>query len=179
MSCRILIAGIGNIFLGDDAFGVEVTRRLMTRRWPEGVSIADFGIRGLDLAYALLDNPDAAILIDAAPRGGQAGTLYVIEPALSSSPDDEQDAPVIEAHSMDPVKVLRLAARMGARPRRVIVVGCEPGALPGDDEVMVEMSAPVRAVVERAVQIVADLVEQLLKGEEVPVGGSTPSSPPR
>ena len=77
---RILVAGIGNIFLGDDAFGVEVVRRLSAREWPANVRVTDFGIRGYDLAYALLDGYDTTILIDACPRGELAGTLYVIEP---------------------------------------------------------------------------------------------------
>jgi hydrogenase maturation protease len=175
MSPRILIAGIGNIFLGDDAFGVEVVRRLLSRQWPDGVSVADFGIRGLDLAYALLDNPDVAVLIDAAPRGDQAGTLYVIEPELHAAADDCEKETPIEAHSMNPANVLRLAVQMGAQPGRVIVVGCEPGALPAEDEIMVEMSAPVAAAVDPAARLVVDIVEQLLDGEEAPVGGSRPA----
>ena len=82
---RILIAGIGNIFLGDDAFGVEVARRLVRRRLPDGVRVVDFGIRGLDLTYALLDGYEAVILVDAAPRGGPPGTLYVLEPPAGRS----------------------------------------------------------------------------------------------
>ncbi len=165
MTPRILIAGIGNIFLGDDAFGVEVARRLMSRQWPETVSVADFGIRGLDLAYALLDNPEAALLIDAVPQGGPAGTLYVIEPELNGSPPGGESDNLIEAHSMDPVKVLRLAARMGAQPGRVVVIGCEPGTVPAEDEVIVEMSAPVMEAVERAVELVTEMVERLLRRE--------------
>src|SRR5271165_3610783 len=103
---RILIGGIGNIFFGDDAFGVEVARRLSGRPLPEGVRVVDFGIRGLDLAYALLDPYDAVILVDAVPRGGQPGTLYVLEPEL-----DAVDAPppMVEPHALDPWKVLHLA----------------------------------------------------------------------
>jgi hydrogenase maturation protease len=168
MSCRILIAGIGNIFLGDDAFGVEVARRLMLRQWPDDVSVADFGIRGLDLAYALMDKHDAVVLVDAAPRGGPPGTLYVIEPEPGSSDTGDGDDNLIEAHSMDPVKVLRLAARMGAQPGRVFLVGCEPGALPEDDEVMGEMSAAVAAAVDRAVPLIEELIERLFKEELAP-----------
>ena len=91
---RILIAGIGNIFLGDDAFGVEVVRRLSTRKLPQNVRVTDFGIRGYDLAYALLDGYDTTILVDACPRGEPAGTLYVIEPDVTDlgSSEDKQSA---------------------------------------------------------------------------------------
>ena len=110
---RILVAGIGNIFLGDDAFGVEVARRLSARELPRNVRVTDFGIRGYDLAYALLDGYDTTILIDACPRGEPAGTLYVIEPDLENlgGPEDKQVA--VEAHSMNPLNVLRLATSMG------------------------------------------------------------------
>src|SRR5689334_8572384 len=112
---RILVAGIGNIFLGDDAFGVEVAQRLARRAWPEGVRVVDFGIRGLDLAYALLDGYDAAILVDAAPRGGPPGSLYVIEPSEGgpAGQDEVGAGTLIEGHGMDPVKVLRLVAALG------------------------------------------------------------------
>src|SRR5438034_3478053 len=122
MNPRILIAGIGNIFLGDDAFGVEVVRCLAGRRLPEGVRVVDFGIRGLDLAYALLDGYDAAIVVDVAPRGGRPGTLYVLEPTLPTA----DEAPLLEAHSMDPVRVLRTVAALGGKVERLLIVGCEP-----------------------------------------------------
>src|SRR6202030_732892 len=84
MKERILIAGIGNIFLGDDAFGVEVVRRLAARKLPDAIRVVDFGIRGFDLAYALMEGYEITILVDATPRGGQPGTLYTIEPDLRS-----------------------------------------------------------------------------------------------
>src|SRR5439155_18140778 len=122
---RILVAGVGNIFLGDDAFGVEVAQRLARRALPDGVRVVDFGIRGLDLTYALLDGYAVVILVDALPRGGPPGTLYVLE--VTDEPPPAEDAgPLIETHNMDPVKVLRLAAAMGARVERLLVVGCEP-----------------------------------------------------
>jgi len=83
MNPRILIAGVGNIFLGDDAFGVEVVQQMAGRTFPPGVRIVDFGIRGLDLTYALLEDYDAAIIVDALPRGQAPGTLYVVEPGNS------------------------------------------------------------------------------------------------
>jgi hydrogenase maturation protease len=163
---RILIAGIGNIFLGDDAFGSEVARRLMGRPLPDGVSVVDFGIRGLDLAYALLDERDATILVDAVPRGGAAGTLYLIEPDPIGADELSRGDPVIEAHAMDPVRVLRMAAAMGARPRRVLVVGCEPATFGSDEDPAMGLSPPVEAAVNEAIGTIHSLVEQLLAGQE-------------
>lgn len=165
---RILVAGIGNIFLGDDGFGVEVARGLAERELPAGVRVADFGIRGLDLAYALQDGYDAVILVDAAPRGEDPGTLYVIEPDLE--PEGEV---VPDAHAMDPVRVLRLARALGRVPARTLVVGCEPGTTGERDEgdaVLVELSRPVRGAVGEAVR----LVESLLREMVAPEGRSPP-----
>ena len=80
----ILVACIGNIFLGDDGFGVEVARALASRSLPQDVVVKDFGIRGFDLVYALLDHPGLTILVDACPRGGSAGTVYVVEPETTA-----------------------------------------------------------------------------------------------
>jgi hydrogenase maturation protease len=110
---RILLAGIGNVFLGDDGFGVELAGRLAAGELPAGVEVVDFGIRGMDLAYALLDGWDAAVLLDATPRGDPPGTLYVIEAEAG-----EDDEVVPEAHGMDPVKVLALARTLGGTPPR-------------------------------------------------------------
>ncbi len=110
-SCRILIACVGNIFLGDDAFGVEVARRLARVELPEGVRVIDFGIRGLDLTYALLDASEAVILVDAAPRGGRPGTLYVVQLPLDD-PAEGGDGVLVEAHNLDPARVLRLASTL-------------------------------------------------------------------
>src|SRR6516225_7125141 len=95
---RILVAGIGNIFLGDDAFGVEVARRLAARPQPDGVRVADFGIRGIDLTYALLDGYETVILVDATPRGGQPGTLYVIEPDVGGPAESGVAELMFETH---------------------------------------------------------------------------------
>src|SRR5262245_23984623 len=111
MNPRILIAGIGNIFLGDDAFGVEVVRRLADRHLPEGVRAHDFGIRGFDLANALLDGYDAAILVDALARGEEPGTLYVLEPDV----DLPEDTTPIPAHDLHPAQALRLVQAQGGR----------------------------------------------------------------
>ena len=157
----ILVAGIGNVFLGDDGFGVEVARRLAQRELALGVKVADYGIRGMDLAYELQEDYDAAILVDAVPRGQAPGTLYVIEPDL-------QDAePVLDAHSMDPVRVLGLARTLGTLPPRVLVVGCEPAtAMTLDDEELVMGLGPeVTAAIDKAVELVETVLDDLLTAE--------------
>ena len=165
---RILIAGIGNIFLGDDAFGVEVARRLLEREMPKEVRVADFGIRGLDLAYALLDGYEAVVMVDAAPRGGRPGTLYLIEPDRSQ-PLVADDASVVEGHSLNPEKVLRLAAAMGGCSGRLLLVGCEPTRADADDELWggFALSDPVRVAVDQAVGLIEALIPRLLRGEEI------------
>jgi hydrogenase maturation protease len=162
-SPRILIACIGNIFLGDDAFGVEVARNLLQLSWPPSVHVEDFGIRGVDLAYSLLDNYDVAIFVDAAQRGYAPGTLFVIEPDLSEfSSDGPESKPSMDAHTMDPAQVLRSAVSMGAKLPRVLVVGCEPMPLPPDDQMQMELSPPVRDAVSGVVPLIRELVDRLL-----------------
>ena len=165
MPRRVLIAGIGNIFLGDDGFGVEVVGRLSGRRLPEGVEVVDFGIRGMDLAYALHEDYDLVVFVDATPRGGEPGTVYLIEPEI------EDDGMVsLDTHGMDPVKVIRLARALGARPARTLVIGCEPQVIPGRrggsqkhpyDDMLMELSEPVRAAVEEAAKLVESLVTEV------------------
>jgi hydrogenase maturation protease len=157
----ILIAGIGNIFLGDDAFGVEVVRRLATANLPKAVRVADFGIRGFDLAYALQDGYETTILVDACPHGEAPGTLYVIEPDLKALDDPEAPQPVIEAHAMNPVSVLRMARAMNIEMKSVLLVGCEPETL-GGDEGQMGLSAPVKVAVKEAVTLVKSLIEKIL-----------------
>jgi hydrogenase maturation protease len=164
---RILVAGIGNIFFGDDAFGVAVAQRLLRRPQPEGVRVVDFGIRGLDLAYALLDPYEAVILVDAVPRGGRPGSLYVIEPEKPAAVATNN---LIEAHGMDPVKVLCLAATLGGQLGRVLLVGCEPQAPADPEDMQMEMSDAVRAAVHEAVPLVESLVVRLLQGEPLSAG---------
>jgi hydrogenase maturation protease len=158
---RVLVAGIGNIFMGDDAFGVEVARRLAELDWPPGVDVADFGIRGVDLMYALGEGYDAAVFVDAVPRGEPPGTLSIIEPEV------EGDGATLDAHGMDPVKVLALARQIGSVPERILIVGCEPAVrMTGDEEELVgELSGPVRAAVPDAVEMVKSLVKKLSEGE--------------
>jgi hydrogenase maturation protease len=161
-SARILVAGIGNVFLADDGFGVAVARRLAERPQPAGVEVKDFGIRGLDLVYALGDGHDAAILIDAVPRDEEPGTLFVIEPEIA------EEHVGLDAHGMDPAKVLALARDLGRTPERVLLVGCEPAVrMDGsEDEVVGELSAPVSAAVERAIAIVEELLAELEREHE-------------
>jgi hydrogenase maturation protease len=165
---RILIAGIGNIFLGDDAFGVEVAKRLLERDLPEDVRVVDFGIRGLDLAYALLDGYEAVVMVDAAPRGGRPGTLYLIEPDRSQPPD-AGDVSLIDGHSLSPENVLRLAAAMGGCSGRLLLVGCEPARAGGADEPWngFALSDPVRVAVDQAVGLIESLIPRLLRGEGI------------
>jgi hydrogenase maturation protease len=165
---RILIACIGNIFLGDDAFGVEVARRLLERDLPEDVRVVDFGIRGLDLAYALLDGYEAVLMVDAVLRGGRPGTLYLIEPD-SCQQLESGDTNLVEGHSLSPEKVLRLVAAMGGWAGRLFLVGCEP-ARAGDVSESWDgfaLSDPVRTAVDQAVGLIEALIPRLLRGEEI------------
>ncbi len=169
MSPRILIACVGNIFLGDDGFGVEVAQRLLARQLPEGVRVVDFGIRGFDLTFALLDDQDVVILVDAAPRGEPAGTLYVIEPELGEPGEPEPGELLIDPHSMDPAKVLRLATAMGGRTKRVLLVGCEPGPIDNDEDFAPGLSEPVQLAVDGAIDLIESLVNQIRAADCVAV----------
>jgi hydrogenase maturation protease len=164
MARRILVAGIGNIFFGDDGFGVEVARRLAERAMPEGVEVADFGIRGMDLAFALMDEYDSVILVDAAARGYAPGTLSIIEHDW-----DAPGAATIEAHAMDPVKVLRFAREMGAKPKPTYIVACEPefigGGGEGYEDVFVVLSEAVKGALDEAVRMVESLAQRLSTAE--------------
>jgi len=152
MSGKTLVAGVGNIFLGDDGFGVEVVRRLAGEPFPNSVRVADYGIRGVHLAYELLEGYQTTILIDATPRGGTPGTVYVIEPDLETIPAGV----VMDAHSMDPATVFGMLKALGGTFEQVLVVGCEPESL----EDGIGLSEPVERAVEDAVQVVRDLVAE-------------------
>jgi hydrogenase maturation protease len=164
VSRRILVAGIGNIFLGDDGFGCEVVRRLAERELPEDVEVVDFGIRGMDLAYALMDPYEVVVFVDAVPRGEEPGTVYLIEAEVS-----EEGEVTLDTHGMDPVNVIRLARVLGAEIPRTLVVGCEPQNIPGrrggsethpHDDMLVELSEPVQRAVGEAVKLVESIVEE-------------------
>ena len=158
---RILVAGIGNVFLGDDGFGVALAGRLARMELPAGVQVVDFGIRGMDLAYALLEGYEAAVLLDATPRGQPPGTLYVIEPQL----DDGEVG--LDTHGMDPMRVLATARGLADGPLpRVLLVGCEPQTrMTGDeDEIVAALSEPVRAALDEGCRLVVSVLNEL-KGE--------------
>lgn len=154
MSRRILVAGIGNVFLGDDGFGVEVVARLAGRPLPDGVEVADYGVRGYDLALALMDGYDAAILVDAIPRGQAPGTLCVLEPDL----DDLRGDQLMNGHGLNPVEVFRLVKQFGGTPPPTYLVGCEPAEIDPEGEGRMGLSPPVSAAVDEAVGLVGELV---------------------
>jgi hydrogenase maturation protease len=151
---RVLVAGVGNVFLRDDGFGVAVVERLATRPVPDGVHVVDYGIRGTHLAYDLLDGCDVLLLIDAVPMGAAPGTLAVVEP---DRPAPGARQAVVDAHGMTPDAVLGLVARLGGSVERVLVVGCEPA----DVSLGTGLSAPVAAMVEPAVETVLALLAEL------------------
>lgn len=168
---NILVAGIGNIFFGDDAFGCEVAAQLMRRPLPEGVRVIDFGIRSYDLAYAMIDGPDVTIFIDATPRGQPPGTIYLIEPdpnILEGTSDE-----IANAHSMNPVLVLQLIRSLGGRPERLYLVGCEPAVLETEDGTM-GLSPPVQAAIPEALEMIESLIRDLLS--ETPDAASASAS---
>jgi hydrogenase maturation protease len=169
----ILVAGIGNIFLGDDAFGVEVARRMAGLDLPASVRVADFGIRGFDLAYALQDGYETTILVDACPHGEAPGTLYVIEPDLKALDGPDAAPATVEAHAMNPMNVLRMAKAMNIEIKNVLLVGCEPETL-GGEEGQMGLSAPVEAAVDEAVKLVESLVNRILNGNG-PDSGAAPN----
>jgi hydrogenase maturation protease len=159
---RILVAGVGNIFLGDDGFGVEVVRHLSCRReFPAGVNVVDFGIRGYDLAFALMDEYDHVILVDACPWGKTPGDVFVIEPDI----EHESDSATFDAHDMHPLHVLRLARAQGATLKNVLIVGCEPVTL-GPPEGQMGLSPDVEAAVVQAATVVELLIAKFLSGGE-------------
>jgi hydrogenase maturation protease len=154
LSGEVLVAGVGNIFLGDDGFGVEVARRLAGAPLPEGVRVVDFGIRGVHLAFELLDGVRTLVLVDALARGESPGTVWVIErdPECASDP-----ARATDAHGLDPDTVLATLAGLGGRLDRVLVVGCEPACV----EEGIGLSEPVARAVDTAVDAVRGLLAEM------------------
>ena len=149
-SRRTLVAGIGNIFRGDDGFGVEVAQRLTPQALGHGVDVGDFGTRGVHLAYEIASGKyDEVILVDAAPRGGVPGTLYAIEPEIDDVTPDAADA-----HSLTPATLLAWVRRIGGGNPHVVVIGCEPGCL---DE-SVGLSVPVTSAIDGAIEMVREMV---------------------
>jgi len=168
MRGSVLVAGVGNIFLGDDGFGVEVARRLSAEQLPENVRVADYGIRGVHLAYQLLDGYDTLILVDAVSRGEPPGTVFVIEPDLGLATPLNGVPPAMDAHDLDPASVLGLVRQLGGRIDRVLVVGCEPQRT---DE-RIGLSEPVQRAVDEAARLVRELLGGSRQSEMQSKGGS-------
>jgi hydrogenase maturation protease len=162
MSDTVLVACVGNIFLGDDGFGVEVARSLAKRTISGGVVVKDFGIRGFDLAYALLEPWPAVVIVDAMPRGDVPGTVYVVEPDLSRMGNPTTPGMEMNPHGMDPVRVLNLALSMGPVASKIFVVGCEPYDFGDESGGRMGLSAPVQAAVEGASDMVQELAIRIL-----------------
>jgi hydrogenase maturation protease len=158
MSRKVLVAGVGNVFLGDDGFGVEVARRLVSEEFPDGVDVADFGIRGVHLAHQLLEGYDTFILIDAVARGEAPGTVFVIEPDFerADNPERRENGFLVDAHGLDPELVLGMVKDWGGAIGRVLIVGCEPAEV----EERMGLSEPVEYAVDGAVKLVRELVAE-------------------
>jgi len=150
---RTLVAGVGNVFLRDDAFGVEVVRLLAKRPMPAGVEVADFGIRGVHLVYELLNGCDLFVLVDAARRGCEPGTVTVLEvdPAQVTV-----GAPVMDAHDLTPDAIFAMLTSMDGHPGRSLVVACEPADLGAG----MGLSDRVEAALPHAVSAVEDILRQ-------------------
>ena len=169
----ILVACIGNIFLGDDGFGVEVARRLLARPQRKDVRVIDFGIRGFDLAYALQDGYETTILVDAYPHGQAPGTVSLVEPDLNEVNDSA--AQFVQPHGMNPMNVLRMAKAMNGSLRRVLLLGCEPEQL-GGEEGYLGLSPAVEAAIDRAVTEIELTVDRIMghpAGEDLSAGPPT------
>ncbi|MDB4961908.1 MAG: Hydrogenase maturation protease [Myxococcales bacterium] len=151
---RTLVAGIGNIFFGDDGFGVEVARRLAGTALPEGTRVADYGIRGVHLAYDLLETIDCLIVADCVPRGGEPGTLYLIEPDVDDldalgSPRDLDDA-----HGMQLPAVFASVRTLGGRLPPIRIVGCEPA----DTSPHIGLSPAIEGALAGALEMIRDVI---------------------
>jgi hydrogenase maturation protease len=151
MAARILVAGIGNIFLGDDGFGSEVVRHAEIPQG--GVRIVDYGIRGMHLAYDLLEGWDTLVLVDTVPNRGNPGALHVFQADHDSWPD----ATALDAHSMDPEAVFASLRALGGTPPYTVVVGCEAASV----EEGIGLSDPVAEAVPRAMRAVEEIVAAL------------------
>jgi hydrogenase maturation protease len=160
MKGRVLIACVGNIFLGDDGFGPEVAKRLAGEKLPEGVKLADYGTGGVHLAYDMADGYETTILVDAAPRGKEPGTVSVIEVDPADHPNPAaalgalQGSMLFDGHGMQPDVVFGILDMLGGKAGRILVVGCEPACV----DYGIELSEPVAAAVDEAVRTVLDLV---------------------
>ena len=156
---RILIAGIGNMWLRDDGFGGEVVKRLEALELPENVAVFDFGTGGLDLAYEVMRGYDGLILVDVSRQGGEPGTIYLMEPDEEESGGGNiEDGEMLNPHAMDVQTVLRFVKTTGGWPGKVVVVACEPAVV---EEMGIGLSDQVTAALDAAVKAVLDQVEEL------------------
>jgi hydrogenase maturation protease len=162
---QTLVAGIGNIFLGDDGFGCEVVRTLATLDLPNDVKVVDYGIRGLDLAYALLEPYETVILVDSIMRGESPGTIYLLQPAEAAM----QEYTALDPHSMDPVHVMAMARSLGKITAEVFIVGCEPLDFGDELEGRMALSEPVTRALPEAKRAVLDVIHR--------TGASRPVAP--
>lgn len=161
---RTLVAGVGNIFMRDDAFGVEVVRLLAGRPMPAGVEVADFGIRGVHLVYELLNGCDLFVLVDAAQRGYEPGTVTVLEVDPAPVADG---APVMDAHDLTPDAIFAMLTSMGGHPGRSLVVACEPADLGAG----MGLSGRVRAALPHAVSAIEEILGQAAQEKGAPHAG--------
>lgn len=146
---EILIACLGNIFYGDDAFGVEVAKLLSEQDLPENVKLTDFGIRGIDLAFELINDYELVILVDTIKIGAEAGSVFVLEPKLGENSENF-------THDLTPTKAMHIASRLKTKPKKMLLVGCEPVNLEFNDE----MSEEIRSAVEKAVGKILEIIEK-------------------
>jgi hydrogenase maturation protease len=175
----MLVACVGNIFLSDDGFGVEVARRMAGRPRPDGVELVDFGIRGIHLTYQLMDGYDVLVVVDAAPRGHAPGTVTLLEVdqssmdpaagAAAAAAVTNGEAPLLDAHGLEPNAILRMLGPLGGRVRKVLVVACEPATV----EEGLGLSPEVQAAVGPAI----DLVEELMAAHAGRAVTDAPSEP--
>ena len=154
----ILVAAVGNLWLGDDGFAGEVAKRLRERELSDDVAVADFGTGGLDLAYEVMRGYDALVLVDVSRRGGEPGTLYVMEVDPATIETGIEDGAQIDPHGMDPETVLRFVKATGGWPGQVVVIACEPEQV---EEVGIGLTSSVAAAVDDAVALVVQTVEEL------------------
>ena len=164
---QILVAGIGNAWMKDDGFGGRVAAHLLEGELPLGVTVLDFGTGGLDLAYEVMRGYDALVLVDISRQGGDAGTLYVMEPDPAEV-EPIEDGQVVNPHGMDPQTVLRFVKTVGGWPGKVIVVACEPAAV---EEMGLELSPEVEAAIERAGALIREQIAELQGDETYAAGG--------
>jgi hydrogenase maturation protease len=162
----VLVAGIGNVFQTDDAFGVEVAQRLAHRDLPSGTRVEDFGIRGVHLAYELLEGYRALVIIDAVPMGEPAGTLAVIEPELDLSEGAASDSPAVDAHTMSPDVVLATLARLGGSVDRIYVVGCQPADLREGMGLTPAVQSAVDGAVDLCLELLVEIAQPVGKGNQ-------------